>query len=253
MLRNRNSPPAPAQPKHVSSDIDGAYRFWQDHIQAEQSIIDKYWTGVNLTTTTCQKCQTPSRMYELTRFRPVGMGGHTGRLRLEDLLHADTNDTLTDYECEKCGKNQRAVKLDRFGRLPSHFVISLKRFGAQKNLAEVVWDLDHLDLSQYFVKGDPSLPPDAHEDPAFQGPFVYECYAVVTHSGNTQHSGHYWAHVRDSRRPGEKAAWVQCNDTKVTSEYIPGGQLYSLGGQPHSLFRSGSAVPYLLFFRRKKT
>jgi ubiquitin carboxyl-terminal hydrolase 8 len=49
-------------------------------------------------------------------------------------------------------------------------------------------------------------------DPAMNGPYVYNAYAVIWHIGQTLGSGHYIAMVRDKSR----GCWRQFNDDKIT-------------------------------------
>lgn len=85
-------------------------------------------------------------------------------------------------------------------------------------------------------------------DPAFTGPFRYEAYAVIVHTGSRTDNGHYLAYVRDSTSH-DPYAWFCCNDSRVTKVRIGSGDRDDV---QEEVFKSGrDRVPYLVFFRRK--
>jgi ubiquitin carboxyl-terminal hydrolase 8 len=48
-------------------------------------------------------------------------------------------------------------------------------------------------------------------DPAMNGPYMYNAYAVIWHVGNTLGSGHYIAFVKDKA----KGCWRAFNDERI--------------------------------------
>jgi ubiquitin carboxyl-terminal hydrolase 8 len=122
-------------------------------------------------------------------------------------------------------------------RAPESLVVHFKRFSAsrteraQKVRTPINFPLQSLDLGPFMeppmTKAEESqmesMPDASHHlttlkmDPAMNGPYVYNAYAVVWHIGTSLGSGHYIAHVKDKSR----GCWRRFNDEKIT-DFEPG-------------------------------
>jgi ubiquitin carboxyl-terminal hydrolase 8 len=123
-------------------------------------------------------------------------------------------------------------------RAPNYLTVHFKRFsasrteGAKKIHTPIDFPLRGLDLGPFM---EPPITPEqeAHvmshardgaaqlaglrTDPAMNGPYVYNAYAVIWHIGNSLGSGHYVAHVKDKSR----GCWRQFNDDRI-ADFDPG-------------------------------
>jgi len=79
----------------------------------------------------------------------------------------------------------------------------------------------------------------------------YQLYAVVIHTGESAHHGHYYTYARDDDTlaaatqgadPASSTAWLLYNDTSIT--------VSSFEAMQQKLANSRSDTPYMLFFRR---
>jgi ubiquitin carboxyl-terminal hydrolase 8 len=76
-------------------------------------------------------------------------------------------------------------------------------------------------------------------DPAMNGPFVYNAYAVIWHIGATLGSGHYQAFVKDKSR----GCWRSYNDDKIID--------FDPGNLP-SNSRLQNEKAYIVFYERER-
>ena len=80
---------------------------------------------------------------------------------------------------------------------------------------------------------------------ATRGPYVYELYGVLVHSG-TAMGGHYYAYIKDL----ETQAWMQFNDSTVTAA-SEAEALAAAGGKTFSSYSyMSSANAYMLMYRQ---
>lgn len=232
--------------------VEAALEYWDKHAELNRSIIDHYWRGVELSTVQCMECNTRTHTFSPFGFVPVPVSrGHDMALS-EALYHYTAGNKLDDFSCDYCKGPRNAMQSMSFARMPLLLCINFRRFrwdgtNVCKSNTAISWDFNDIDLSPYFV--DPSEQgADGDGDRAFTGPFRYECYAVIVHSGHQLNMGHYFAYVRDwsSRDP---YAWYRCDDSRVTKVRIGSSDS---GDLQKEVFRSDTdRVPYLVFFRRK--
>ncbi|KAF4979991.1 hypothetical protein FZEAL_3918 [Fusarium zealandicum] len=236
-----------------------AAEYWRGHLEFNQSIVDRYWRGLDLGTVECQECST--RTYTFTPFDwlPVTVGMGRG-MTLEQVLSDHTaGNTLNDYACDQCRRPTRAVQSLSFARLPSLLGVVFRRFHYQqstsdlrKSTAPITWDFNDTDFTPYFLplSERAALPGTTNPtDPGFAGPFHYETYAVIVHTGSRTDNGHYLAYVRDSSSH-DPYAWWCCNDASVTKVRIGSGDRDDV---QEEVFKSGrDRVPYIVLFRRKE-
>ncbi|KPM36499.1 hypothetical protein AK830_g10061 [Neonectria ditissima] len=242
-----------AQPDTKRQSLLGAAaEYWRNHSKLNQSIVDKYWRGLELGTVECLECRVLSFQFATLDLITVFVGNESGPTLNHALKELTETSQLSDFDCNNCRRKTRALQFQRYARLPSLLCVSLRRFnfdargGPRKCETLITWDLNDMDMSQVFV---PHASPDPTDptDPAFTGPFRYETYAVVVHSGAGPDQGHYTAYVRDTASH-DPYAWYYCDDAKVTRVRIGSGDRHDI---QKDLFKSGHRVPYLIFFRRK--
>lgn len=219
---------------------------WVEFSKQNDSIIDKYFTFVDVTITTCQNCRNVSYRYEENQVLIAPLPRQQ-TASLEDCIKTPQS-TVDGYKCDRCGEGRRALIEYKLGRMPELLCVQLGRFQfedasqlGQKLFTQVNWDLNNINLEPRFLPhGSRQLPPNAPLDEHYQGPFHYECYAVITHRGSTITSGHYYTYAR-GLTSSEPNAWYELNDSHVTRV------------QRNEIFgsKTSNATPYLAFFRRK--
>lgn len=232
--------------------IQAAVEYWRNHTELNQSIIDRYWRGLDLSTVKCMHCNTSTHTFSPFTWFPVSVG--PGRdMPLSEALRKDAaGSILEDFACDHCKGRQKAMQSTSFARMPPLLCIGFRRFNfdkergvVSKSNAAISWDFNDFDFSPYCL--DPSeRHPDT--DKAFGGLFRYECYAVIIHKGHSINAGHYYAYVRDSSTH-DPYAWYRCSDAKVDKVRIGSGDSEDI---QRNVFRfETDQVPYLVFFRRK--
>lgn len=229
--------------------------FWEDHSRYDESLRDRYITGVEATITTCLTCKTVSTRMEQTAVYNVPLPTGRSAATLTDLLGArGAARTVEDYRCDKCERKLPATQMTRSARLPEVLIISLGRYGfsakAVKNNMVVTFDVDSLSLEPAF------LPPDQRElspgqelpadDLGFGQELGYQCYGVVMHVGNSLNQGHYYSYLRDLRGGGDERTWYLCNDARV--DRMEGLDVLDACRRD----AKSDADPFLLFYRRKR-
>lgn len=238
--------------------LQAAGEYWHNHIGLNQSIIDRYWRGLELSTVKCEECHTKTYSFSPFEWIPVTVNRGRG-MTLDEVLGEHTaGNHLSDFSCDKCRRPTRALQSLSFARMPSLLCVCLRRFQYQptygksvKSSAPITWDFNDTDMSRYFLTSADQTPANGTTDPtdpAFAAPFRYETYAVIIHEGSTTNSGHYTAYVRDSSSH-DPYAWFYCNDSSVTKVRIGSGDRDDV---QEAVFKTGrDKVPYLIFFRRK--
>lgn len=243
-----------AQPDTKSQPlVKASAEYWRNHLALNSSIVDRYWRGLELSTVECQQCHTKTYTFSPFEWIPAPVNMNKGHTLAQALSYHIANNTIEDFSCDKCRCNTKAVQSISFARLPPLLCICFRRFNfnasnndIRKSTAPVTWDFNDFDFSPYFIDNGATTAQSG--DRAFEGPFRYECYAVIVHAGSRTDNGHYFAYVRDSSTH-DPYAWLCCNDTKVTKVRIGSGDRDDIQSE---VFKSGQdRVPYLVFFRRK--
>ncbi|PHH90772.1 hypothetical protein CDD83_2701 [Cordyceps sp. RAO-2017] len=231
--------------------VESAVEFWQGHSEFNDSIIDRYWRGLEVSTVECMDCHTRTHTFSPFGWVPVTVNSGRDMTLPEVLSQHVAGNRLEDFACDHCQGKRNATQSMSFARLPPLLCISFRRFnfdgnGLSKCNTAISWDFNDLDFSPYFV--DAAERAGAGGDKAFSGPFRYECYAVIVHSGRQLNTGHYFAYVRGSGAH-DPYAWYCCNDSSVSKVRIGSGDSHDV---QRDVFRSDTdRVPYLVFFRRK--
>lgn len=233
----------------------------------ENSMISKLFSGQHASRLTCATCGTTSTTYEAFWSISVEIPREipSGRpVDLRDCLrsYCSTEKLSGDevWRCPRCKCDREASKKITITRAPDNLVIHFKRFSASHNqaakkiLTPIDFPLRGLDLSPYMeppmTEQDESqlvqFIPNANNaqtkleelksDPAMNGPYIYNAYAVIWHIGNSLGKGHYVAHVRDR----SKGCWRTFDDDRVV-DWRPGE-----GG------RLQSERAYIVFYERER-
>ncbi|KAM5346791.1 hypothetical protein ACJ41O_009796 [Fusarium nematophilum] len=237
--------------------LEAASEYWQGHLEFNRSVVDSYWRGLELSAVECLECHTRTYRFSPFEWIPVTVGMGRG-MTLEQVLDQHTaSNPLDDFSCDHCRRRTRALQSLSLARLPPLLCVVFRRFHYQqstsdlrKSTAPITWDFNDTDFTRYFLPPADRASSSGTDptDPAFAGPFRYETYAVIVHTGSRIDNGHYLAYVRDSSSH-DPYAWYCCNDSRVTKVRIGSGDRDDV---QEEVFKSGrDRVPYLVFFRRK--
>lgn len=227
--------------------LQTASEWWDLHSKSSTSIIDKYWRFFEIHSTQCNVCKNTTYMFELSEMliaRPVS--DTSGPKTLLEALANDNNSTVDGFQCDKCQRQQPATRRRRLGRMPDLLCLHISAFvhdgSSGKIRKRLQWALNSTDFGQSFIDAaDRQLPPGVSLDKHFDGPFAYECYAVLMHSGSSISSGHYFVYVRDPSFTNPNL-WYEFNDQSV----------HPVGDIEKAVFgHNGDRIPYMAFFRRK--
>jgi ubiquitin carboxyl-terminal hydrolase 8 len=208
---------------------------WNRYQHRDMSLIGSLFAGQHASQLTCQTCGFTSTTYEAFWSISVEIP-HDRPADLRDCLRSYcSSERLSGDEvwrCTRCKKEREATKKITITRAPDTLVVHFKRFSAsrtqmaRKIRTPIHFPITGLDLGP-FVEPPISAEQEAYvmghaqdataqlvglkTDPAMNGPYVYNAYAVIWHIGQTLGSGHYIAMVRDKSR----GCWRQFNDDKI--------------------------------------
>lgn len=236
---------------------------WNRYQHRESSLIGNLFAGQHASRLTCMTCGTTSTTYEafwsisveIPRDRPADLRDCLRSYCSSERLSGDEV-----WRCPRCKREREAMKKITITRAPDSLVVHFKRFSAShterahKVRTPIHFPLQGLDLGPFM---EPPITPDQEQyvmaqardgaaqltglrtDPAMNGPFVYNAYAVIWHLGNTLGSGHYIAHVKDKSR----GCWRRFNDDKIT-DFEPGNL------PPDQRLQNERA--YIVFYERER-
>lgn len=233
--------------------VQAAMEYWASYSEFNQSIVDRYWRGIELSTVRCMRCDTRTHTFSPSGVLSVPVNRDRDMTLSEALGDYVAGNQLDDFTCDSCKDKTVAMQSMSLARMPPLLCISFLRFklhgqALSKSNTAISWDFNDFDFAPYFLDG--SQQDGRAEDRAFGGPFRYECYAVITHAGRQLSVGHYYAYVRDSSTR-DQYSWYRYNDSIVDKVRIGSGDSHDM---QKKVFRSGEdQVPYLVFFRRKDT
>lgn len=231
---------------------------WGRYTHRENSFLTSLFYGQHSSRLRCPKCGITSTQYDAWALLQVEIPD-CRETKLQDCFRQHFKDEMLDednqWTCPKCKAPRRAWKKLTMTRAPPCLVVGLKRFkthprtGDQRKLHTAVrFPLHGLDMEEFIIP-QPS-PQEAQEIAAQYGPealktdvsltppYVYDCYAVVRHMGESTRSGHYTAAVKDRAR----GCWRYFNDTTATDF------------QPEELSSSRALDndnAYLMFYQRR--
>ncbi|CAK7267037.1 ubiquitin-specific protease doa4 [Sporothrix epigloea] len=271
-LRNRAGEvqQPPLNPR--STALGNALLYWNEYRKYNDSLVDKYWRGVEVTDRRCRACGHPSLTYEHfdAIHLPIPPNTATTATTMADLLgHYCGADLLPEYKCDQCRRIDTTEKRVRLVRLPDLLCVSFRRFqgnehyGFRKNNTAVVFPINGLDLTPYTVQGmtapedqkaDGLVPEDGpgrlRTEQQFCGPFVYDCYAVIVHSG-TLKSGHYRSFIKDEGA-ADTNQWHHFDDARIEPVTIGSNDSRDLARRLYRDNQSSGASAYMVFYKRRK-
>jgi ubiquitin carboxyl-terminal hydrolase 8 len=234
------------------SDLQVAWEYWNSYTTFTNSILEKYWVGVELQEVECQHCRTLSYTWSTFTILKVHITG-TERTLKDCLKNFSRPELIPGFWCKKCNCKRDAKKRLFLARLPRLLCIQIIRFthtglSLTKTSQRLTWNFNDLDLADHTIPPEERKLNQEVDDRGLLGPFNYECYAVVSHVGKTLHSGHYVAYVQDPKS-NNVFDWYRCSDSHVVRCQIGSN---AQGDVKDKVFLDTDyAVPYLLFWKRK--
>ncbi|XP_076846101.1 ubiquitin carboxyl-terminal hydrolase 48 isoform X2 [Brachyhypopomus gauderio] len=171
---------------------------------ALQNVIQQQFCGEFSYVTVCNQCgrssALPSRFYELE----LSIQGHRTLAEcVTEFLKEEKLDGDNRYFCESCESKQNATRRITLHSLPRTLNLQLMRFvfdrqsGHKKKLNNLISFPEVLDMGPFL---------EGKEEKC-----TYDLSAVLIHRGVSAYSGHYIAHVRDSRTND----WYKFNDEEI--------------------------------------
>ncbi|KAG8532697.1 uncharacterized protein KY384_002574 [Bacidia gigantensis] len=203
---------------------------WERYAHREYSYIADLFAGQHASRIRCTTCNSTSTTFEAFYSISVEIPRSSlrrGSLSLHDCLKSYCQEEKLSgdevWKCPHCKKEREATKKITITRAPQFLVVHFKRFEMRKGDAKKVhtpidFPLHGLDLGNYMARDDASVrnQPNESMDIAMTPPYIYDCYAVMRHIGNTLSGGHYISMVRDAAR----SCWRKFDDEKV-SDFDP--------------------------------
>jgi ubiquitin carboxyl-terminal hydrolase 8 len=263
-IRRNRKPPKEEKP-YTPKDgtvIQNAMDYWREYSKSSASIIDKYFRGLEVFVSRCHNnaCRQEIRLFQPCDVWILNLAGMHGPTDLDNLLvNHQTSEHFPDLVCETCNKPGRTRKA-KFARLPDRLAFCLNRFNSAggggfssrmssgKIHSKVRFPIRDLDLTRYCAEPDPDMA--TTDDRHFAGKMKYDCYAVTVHDGQGINGGHYYSYVQDetSKDPTD---WFKANDAVVSRVKI--GSVGQPGDETETMYQSGSASAYMVYYRRRGT
>ncbi|NWZ60663.1 UBP42 hydrolase, partial [Haliaeetus albicilla] len=164
------------------------------------TIVHQIFGGFLRSRVTCSSCKAVSDSYEAFLDIPLDIKAASSvTAALTDFVKPEQLDGENCFKCSQCNKMVAASKRFTIHRAPKVLTVCLKRFedftGGKIN--KVVKYPSCLDLRPYMSQ------PDGES-------LFYSLYAVLVHSGNGCHSGHYFCYTKASN-----GLWYEMNDSSV--------------------------------------
>lgn len=249
--------------------LEGAVDCWNSYALANNSIIDKYWMGLELQIIVCNSCGHRITRAEEFDHIVINPPKRSPTVTMEQLLvEYFGEDPISGYKCDGCGA-QTCVLRRRLARLPDLFCVMFSRFEFvnERQSYKITTNIDFphrdLDLTPYSIQSQPkealmlgdgrpsgltSAP--TVKDHHFGSPFRYEAYAVVQHSGELI-GGHYVSIIRDGPDgPDGRSQWHIADDSRIRPHEV-GPSRTDKGAQfLHEQSRAGMQA-YMVFYQRK--
>jgi ubiquitin carboxyl-terminal hydrolase 34 len=207
----------------IQMDVDEFYNLlfdrleWQILVPAERDALKSLYGGQLVQQIKSRDCDHISETFE--NFTTVQLE-IKGRRGLEDSLKAYVEGEILQgdnkYKCSQCDRHVDAVKRACLKDVPNNLIFNLKRFdydimtGMRAKVNDEFEFPQTVDMAPYTI--------DALAQPgnASQSD-IFELVGVIVHTG-TADSGHYYSFTRQRPSSKEKSdAWVQFNDSEVSS------------------------------------
>ena len=182
---------------------------WKKYFSNNYSKLNNLFYGQLLSSIECSQCNYSSIIFdiynnislELPQNKNQTLNNCLDKFMLNEKLDKDNL-----WKCSKCNKKVNAVKKITFWKLPTIFIVHLKRFNnntnniCKKNDNLISCELDNLDLSNYISKYNSEN----------KEQYIYKCFGIICHTG-TYNSGHYYSYCRSNDN------WILFNDTTVNT------------------------------------
>lgn len=207
----------------IQMDVDEFYNLlfdrleWQFLVPAERDALKSLYGGQLVQQIKSKDCDHISETFE--NFTTVQLE-IKGRRGLEDSLRAYVEGEILQgdnkYKCSQCDRHVDAVKRACLKDVPDNLIFNLKRFdydimtGMRAKVNDEFEFPETVDMAPYTI--------DALTQPENASkPDNFELVGVIVHTG-TADSGHYYSFTRQRPSSKEKSdAWVQFNDSEVTT------------------------------------
>ncbi|KAI5922860.1 hypothetical protein F4810DRAFT_242200 [Camillea tinctor] len=244
----------------ASNHADTISNAWKFHISRNWSLIDRYWTIMTLNQLTCTSCSSVNYVVDVPWRLGVTVDSDSHGSLEKYLQQNFAVSQLRESQCDACGAGEKRSEC-MFGRLPPLLCVQVGRTAfvnhtAVKHIKPFSFPFDNLDLAPFCFSDDartaahnemlkyPSGKDHAFLGDGIAGDLQYDLYAVITHSGNSTRSGHYWNHVRTGPN-----SWTRCNDSQITDEATNQAEVKKLRNDMFNC--ANQATPVLLFYKRK--
>ena len=182
---------------------------WDRFQHNNYSFLDTLFRSQVVKHTACHNCRHTVVNYEPYLVYSLTIPSKTP-CNLNDCLEHWGNEVLDDYTCDRC-KSKGSHQTTRISRMPQILIFQFVRTIYQgKNSKQIDFPLHGLDMAPYMANTYQPHRDGEDVDHATAPPFMFECYAVLRHHGDTINSGHYTAAVRDTARGG---VWRYFDDT----------------------------------------
>jgi len=223
--------------KGEQQDVTETIRFVFDKLGSfDQPLVREVFAGELSEKTICQVCGTvrarPETFSDLVLSVPTEEEVARRQLRpttqalLDDRLKFEYLDDDNMLFCEQCQKKTRAGKWSEIVSPPMHLCLCLNRF---------TFDVKTMDFTKDKT--------EVRVDGLLQiGPFTYELYMAIIHTGKTASSGHYYAIGKRSESAQDQNVWVKMDDSQLK----PADMALLTGGVDD---RQRDDNPYVLFYR----
>ena len=265
-LRDRTGEVQQPELDRRSTALSNGLLYWNEYRKYNDSLVDKYWRGVEVTDRRCRGCGHPSLTYEHfdTLHLPIPPNAASTATTISELLAQYCGaDLLTDYKCDECRRINTTEKRVRLVRMPDLLCISFRRFqgnehyGFHKNNTAVLFPINGLDMTPYTVQARTApadqvadgVYPDGRTEHQFRGPFLYDCYAVIVHSG-TLRSGHYRSFIKDEGAT-DTSQWHHFDDARIEPVIIGSNDSRDMAKRLYRDNNQGGASAYMVFYKRR--
>jgi ubiquitin C-terminal hydrolase len=227
---------------------------WRRLVNGDDSVISRMFHGQEAWLT---RCTVPTCGFTVKRFRslpmlhlifPVDVITGTSKrtsISLMEMMRTTVNTSKESagfnegYKCKKCGTKDVCWQTRTITYFPDYFIVTIMRFAADYNddyvagrvpdMAKITLPVkftETMDLSQLFIPLGPPPPGGIELERGQVGPFIYDCYGIAIHSGNTLQSGHYVAMTRSLDKPGlDASTWHKFDDRTVRPTNFSESQL----------------------------
>lgn len=239
-------PSPPPTSNRPPTGQEKAIKFWNKHLLTKSdSIIDRYFRGLEQYTLRCScRHEVVTMEPSIILTLPVTPGLNTLDQLLKRAYSTDPH-PIPDYKCDSC----KALTVSRrtlLARLPEILIFQLGRFemNGTKVMQKIEFPMD-INMEPYYLpKTERGFGAQKVNDFGWGQEFKYRCYGIIIHQGRLMTSGHYYSYVRTEKMTD--GSWYHCNDQAVNQIKMTPRLLKD------KIYADGSAVPYLLFYQRKR-